>query len=89
MGYLSNNYRSRMYRCYVVRCPKTITFSWAVIKGFLEEVTVRKISFYSTQVPEPLFTHCNRSQVEQQYGGLQNNLLKSYWLAPLKMLGHP
>lgn len=64
MGYLSNNYRSRMYKCYVVRCPKTITMSWGMIKGFLEEVTVRKISFYNTQIPEPIFEHTHPSQVE-------------------------
>lgn len=34
-----------MHKCYVVNCPKTITFSWNIVKPFLEEITVKKISF--------------------------------------------
>ncbi|KAM3138173.1 hypothetical protein pb186bvf_009636 [Paramecium bursaria] len=69
MTYLSNNYRQRMYRCYVVNCNKTLTLSWSMIKGFLDETTVKKISFYNNQTPQPLFEHTHCSQVEIKYGG--------------------
>ena len=78
MSYLSNNYRQRMYICYIVNCTKTITFGWNLIKGQLEENTIRKINFFNKNVPEPLFKHCNAKQVEQKYGGTAPNL-SIYW----------
>lgn len=50
-----------MHKCYVVNCPGSITFSWNVIKGFLEEITVRKISFEGKGIASPLFEHCHPS----------------------------
>jgi len=50
-----------MHKCYVVNCPGTITFSWNIVKGFLEEITVRKISFEKSSIPTGLFEHCHKS----------------------------
>lgn len=50
-----------MHKCYVINCPSTITFSWNIVKGFLEEVTVRKISFEKSSIPVGLFEHCHKS----------------------------
>lgn len=36
-----------MFKSYVVNCNKTLTLSWSMIKGFLDETTVKKISFYN------------------------------------------
>jgi hypothetical protein len=44
--FLSDTYRSRMFVCYVVRIPTSISFIWAIVKKFLEEETVRKINFF-------------------------------------------
>ena len=46
MNYLSSNYRSRMHKCYVINCTKTLTLTWAMIKTFLEDITV--FNKYST-----------------------------------------
>lgn len=59
MGYLSSNYRSRMFATYVVNTPSSIYIPFSIIKGFLEENTIKKISFYNNGHPAPLFTHCN------------------------------
>jgi len=31
---------------------------WSMVKAFLEESTIKKISFYKTAKADPLFTHC-------------------------------
>lgn len=46
MTFLSDTYRSRMFVCYVVRIPSSISFVWAIAKKFLQEETVRKINFF-------------------------------------------
>ncbi|CAD8082383.1 unnamed protein product [Paramecium sonneborni] len=79
LDYLQNNYRSRMHKCYVINCPSTITFSWNIVKGFLEEITVRKISFEKSSIPTGLFEHCHKSQVEQKYGGISSNIQNTFW----------
>ncbi|CAK88930.1 unnamed protein product (macronuclear) [Paramecium tetraurelia] len=79
LDYLQNNYRSRMHKCYVINCPSTITFSWNIVKGFLEEITVRKISFEKSSIPTGLFEHCHKSQVEQKYGGVSSNIENTFW----------
>ncbi|CAD8171401.1 unnamed protein product [Paramecium octaurelia] len=79
LDYLQNNYRSRMHKCYVINCPSTITFSWNIVKGFLEEITVRKISFEKSSIPTGLFEHCHKSQVEQKYGGISLNIDNNFW----------
>jgi|JI6StandDraft_1071083.scaffolds.fasta_scaffold270999_1 hypothetical protein len=53
--FLSDTYRSRMFVCYVVRIPSSISFLWGIVKRFLEEETVRKINFFDESVVEPLF----------------------------------
>lgn len=73
MGYLSNNYRSRLYKCYIVNTPGTISIPWNIVKGFLEQNTIDKISFYDTSIPtlknRSIFDHVNKSQLEKRYGG--------------------
>lgn len=60
MGYLSSNYRSRMHRCYVISCTRTLTITWTMIKGLLEDVTVNKIQFENGAIPNGLFSHTNK-----------------------------
>lgn len=50
-----------------------------MIKPLLEEVTVRKISFFGTQVPDPILTHCSKHQIEEKFGGTQPTLVGGFW----------
>jgi hypothetical protein len=34
--FLSDTYRSRMFVCYVVRIPTSLSFLWGVVKKFLD-----------------------------------------------------
>ncbi|KAL4493052.1 hypothetical protein ABPG72_003137 [Tetrahymena utriculariae] len=79
MGYLSSNYRSRMFATYVVNTPSSIFIPYKIIKGFLEEATIKKISFYSNGNPKPLFTHCHKSQIESTYNGDSKAINEKFW----------
>lgn len=78
LGFLQHNYRGRLYRMYIVNAPSSVYVPWQMAKKFLQEATVKKIQFYKQQVPEPLFEHANRDQVEKKYGGNAPDL-KLYW----------
>jgi hypothetical protein len=45
MGYLQGNYRSRLYRMYIVNTPSSLMLTWGMLKAFLDENTVNKICF--------------------------------------------
>jgi hypothetical protein len=64
MGYLSSNYRSRLFTMYIINSPRSIFMPWTIAKGFLEENTVKKIQIIKDANLAPLFTHTNKSQVE-------------------------
>ena len=50
-----------MFATYVVNTPSSIFIPYRIIKGFLEESTIKKISFFSNSEPKSLFKHCNPS----------------------------
>ena len=56
VGFLSNTFRCRMHSAYIVRTPASVGFLWSIVKKFMEEETIRKISLYDTDKrAEPLF----------------------------------
>ncbi|CAG9309942.1 unnamed protein product [Blepharisma stoltei] len=75
---LQDNFRCRLGVNYVINVPSGINFLWKCIKPFMDKVTVKKIKLTSDNAPKELFTHCNRNQVEQKYGGTAPNLT-NYW----------
>ncbi|CAD8156730.1 unnamed protein product [Paramecium pentaurelia] len=77
MNYLSSNYRSRMHKCYVINCNKALSITWAMIKTFLEDITVYKILFESC--PISLLQYANPSQLEKKYGGIANDKSENFW----------
>lgn len=62
----------------IVNTPSSIFIPWAIVKGFLDDVTVKKIQFFKTSVPNTLFNLANPEQVEEKYGGTAKNL-KTFW----------
>ncbi len=76
---MQNNFRSRLFQMYIVNSPKSINLVWAIVKGFLEEATVRKINILTAHIPENLFNHTNKSQVEGYFGGTSPNLMEDFW----------
>jgi len=78
LGFLQHNYRGRLKSLYIINTPGTIYVPWQIAKGFLEEHTVKKIQFFKKEIPEPLFEHANRDQVEEKFGGTAKNQT-IYW----------
>jgi len=75
---LQENYTNRLFSLYMVNAPASVSLPWKMIKKFLDEDTVSKISFCKQSVPETLFLHTHRGQVEQKYGGTAPNL-RQFW----------
>jgi len=77
-GYLQNNYRARMHKSYIVNAPFMVQATWTMVKPFLEETTIEKISLSSGNSSADMFKHVNPAQVEEKFGGKAKNLT-SYW----------
>jgi len=78
ISYLQANYRGHLTTMNIINTPSSIYIPWALIKGFLDEVTVKKIQFFKTGSPTTLFDSTNREQVEQKFGGTAPNLSR-FW----------
>lgn len=77
-AYLQDNYKCVLYSLYVVNAPASLYVPWKIIKGFLDETTIRKIHFEKGQLPHDLFKETNREQIEKQYGGAAPNV-ETFW----------
>jgi len=78
LGFLQNNFRSRLFKMYIMNSPTSLYFSWKMIKGLLEETTTQKINFSKESANEDLWKHTNKSQVEEKFGGTAKNI-ETYW----------
>jgi hypothetical protein len=68
-----------MHSAYIVRTPASVGFLWSMVKRFMDDETIRKISLYdSNNRPEPLFEYTNPSQIEKKFGGDLENI-KVFW----------
>jgi len=63
---------------YLINASPAVYVPWQIIKKFLDGDTVEKVQFYKNQKIKNLFTHTNRDQVEEQFGGTAPNLTQ-YW----------
>ena len=78
ISYLQNNYRGHLWAMHVVNSPNSIMIPWTIVKGFLDENTVKKIQFSKTNVSKGLFQIANPEQLEKKYGGTAPNL-EIFW----------
>lgn len=83
MAFLQNNYRARLYRGYTLNAPWTFSMVWKGVKAFIEETTALKINIISKTTDPKLWTHIDKSQVEQRYGGTAEDVTE-FW--PPKMI---
>lgn len=66
---ISDNYNGRLFKLWIVNAPGTIYFSWKVVKNFLHQVTVDKITIAKKGTDDSLWKHIDKSQIEVKYGG--------------------
>ena len=74
LKYLSSNYRSRMYKCYVLNAPGSVSIPWSMLSGFIDESTSKKIEFNEANIIRSINSHCNLSQIQVRHGGKAPNL---------------
>ena len=78
LNHLETHYRGRLAKLYLVNCPSAIWLSWKIVKQFLEDSTVEKVDIIKDNDIRELYKHCNKSQIESQFGGTQSDR-KQYW----------
>lgn len=61
ISFLQANYRAKLYKLYCINTPSSIWIPWKTVQMFLEENTVKKVSFSKEKEPTELFQHCNKS----------------------------
>ena len=80
LGFMQNNFRGRLYKCYIVNAPFTFNMIWQVGKAFLEGTTAMKISLTGKDSDKNMWLHTNQNQIEIIYGGCADNFqMGSYW----------
>lgn len=60
---VSANYGGRLYKLWMLNCPGTVYFSWKVVKNFLDQVTVDKVSLVKKNTDESLWKLYDKSQI--------------------------
>lgn len=58
-----------MFSSYVLNAPSSIYVVWSIVKGFLEESTIKKFSIYKDNYPLQLLTNMDLKYLEKKYGG--------------------
>ena len=67
---LSDNFLSRLYKCYVFGMSIFIKFIYRIICTFLEEITVQKLTILDSKNHNILFRNIRSDNVEQKFGGI-------------------
>lgn len=75
---MQNNYRARLFKGYILNAPWTFSTVWPVAKKFMEESTAMKISITSSSTEASMKQHICEEQLEQKYGGEEENLTE-FW----------
>ena len=72
---LSENFLSRLYKCFVFGMSFVINFLYKIICNFLEEITVQKITVLDTKNINKLFDIIRMDNIEQKFGGTAPNAI--------------
>ena len=72
---LSENFLSRLYKCFVFGMSFVINVLYKIICNFLEEVTVQKITVLDKKNINKLFEIIRMDNIEQKFGGTAPNVI--------------
>lgn len=71
---LSENFLSRLYKCYVYGMSLFINFMFKIICTFLEEVTVQKINIINKDNMNKIYENIRQDNLEEKFGGTAPNM---------------
>lgn len=78
IGCLSDNYRCKSRRMFIVNTGMAIKWAWKVIQTFMQPHTKKKISLTDKSTDKELFEFAHPSQVEQRFGGEADDV-ETFW----------
>ncbi|KAI8821469.1 CRAL-TRIO domain-containing protein [Fimicolochytrium jonesii] len=68
-GIAQNHYPEMLGKMYIINAPMLFTGVWSVVKGFLDEVTVSKISILGSRYKSSLLETIDESSLPKFFGG--------------------
>ena len=71
---VSENFLSRLYKCYVYGISLFINLMFKLVCNFLEEVTVQKITILDKDNIGNLFENIRQDNIEEKFGGTAPNI---------------
>ena len=71
---LSENFLSRLYKCYLFGMSFVINILYKFICNFLEEITIQKITVLEKKHTQKLFEAIRMDNIEQKFGGTAPNV---------------
>jgi len=71
---VSENFLSRLYKCYIYGMSFLINLLFKIICNFLEEITVQKITLLDKKNMNILFENIRQDNVEEKFGGVAPNI---------------
>ena len=75
---LQDVFKCRLAYSAMINVPKSVYFIYSLLKPFLDEVTIDKISIAKDNVATNIISHFNPYQIEERYGGKAKNL-EVFW----------
>ncbi|KAJ3140867.1 cytosolic factor, phosphatidylinositol/phosphatidylcholine transfer protein [Irineochytrium annulatum] len=72
-GIAQNYYPETMGRMFIINAPTLFTSVWSVVRGFLDEATVAKISVVGSRFQEALLQEIDAENLPVEYGGTSDN----------------
>ena len=75
---LEQNYRTRLYRIYLVNAPWTMKLLFDLFKS-LDKNIQKKIHVSGKQFLEQMYEHIEKDEIEQKFGGNKPNLTVGYF----------
>ena len=90
---LQDIFKCRMDYSTMINVPNTIYFIYSLLKPFLDEVTIDKITIEKGNIPTRIISFFNPYQVEKRYGGKADDL-EVFWPpffpdCPVSLQGNP
>ena len=71
---LSENFLSRLYKCYVYGMSFFINLMFKLVCNFLEEVTIQKINIIDEKNMNKILENIRKDNLEQKFGGTAPNI---------------
>lgn len=75
---LEQNYRTRLFRVYLVNAPFTLKLLFDFFKTFDKNIQ-KKIHVNSKNFVDVMFDHIEKDQIESKFGGTMNNFENDFF----------